>query len=175
MSARLSILCAVLAAACSGEAPPSLDGVGAALPEEAPREYHDPWAELYDENGVPRESDQRVAGLVLPRGLTKVDALSVERRHVYTSQMPPHELLRYFGPRLTTVDIERRGEAVIYRDATPRGVQGGVVRLDVTIEPTPRSPTRVEIYERPPPPPEGVVISEDEIRRHFEQRRERAE
>ncbi|HEY8426933.1 MAG TPA: hypothetical protein VIL20_01105 [Sandaracinaceae bacterium] len=162
-------------AACSKEAPPSVDGVGAELPAPPPREVRDPRAELYDENGVPRESDERVAGLPLPRGLTKVEALSDERRHVYTSEMPPSDLLRYFGPRLVTMRIDRRGEAVIYREAVPRGVRGGVVKLDVTIEPTVRHPTRVEIYERPPPPPEGAVIPEEEIRRHFERQLERAE
>ncbi len=160
--------------ACS-DPPPSLDGVGADVPEGPDPVYEDPNAELYDADGVPRESDQRVAGLVLPRGLTEVEELREERRHVYTSQMPTHELLRYFGPRLTTMQVDRRGEAVTYRDAIPRGVRGGVVRLDVTIEPTPAHPSRVEVYERPPPPPEGTTISEEEIRRHFEQRRDRAE
>lgn len=152
-----------------------MEGVGQEVPLPAPRERRDPAAELYDEEGVPRESDDRVAGLVLPRGLTKIDALSVDRRHVYTSEMPPQKLLRYFGPRLTTMQIDRRGEAVTYREAIPRGVQGGAVKLDVTIEPTPENPSRIEIYERPPPPPEGTVISEEEIRRHLEAGRERAE
>jgi hypothetical protein len=165
----------LLAAACSEEAPPSLDGVGAPVEPPRPRAVHDPNAELYDDEGVPRESDARVAGLALPRGLTKVDAIESPRRHVYTSAIPPERLLRYFGPRLMTMNVEQRGHAVVYHDAEPRGVRGGVVRLDVTIEPTSRHPSRVEIVERPPAPPEGTVIPESEIRRHFESQRRQAE
>lgn len=161
--------------ACGGEPPPSADGVGVVVEPPPPRPVRDPNAELYDANGVPRESDERVAGLVLPRGLTKVEALATERRHVYTSSIPPARLLRYFGPRLYTMNIEQRGQAVTYRDAEPRGARGGVVKLDVTIEPTSLHPSRVEIVERPPAPPEGVVIPAEEIRRHFEERHRRAE
>jgi len=164
----------LVAAACS-EAPPSAEGVGAPVEPPRPRERHDPSAELYDGEGVPRESDVRVAGLVLPRGLTKVDALESARRHVYTSEIPPQRLLRYFGPRLYTMNVEQRGQAVVYRDAEPRGARGGIVKLTVTIEPTSQHPSRVEIVERPPAPPEGVVIPDSEIRRHFEGRQREAE
>ena len=94
---------------------------------------------------------------------------------MYTSSIPPARLLRYFGPRLYTMNIEQRGQTVTYRDAEPRGARGGVVKLDVTIEPTSAHPSRVEIVERPPAPPEGVVIPTEEIRRHFEERHRRAE
>lgn len=161
--------------ACAQEAPPSVDGVGEVMPTPPPRVLHDPMAELYDEDGVPRESSERVAGLVLPRGLTREEALSTDRLHVYTSEIPHAKLLRYFGPRLVTMNIERRGPAAIYHEAVPRGVQGGVVKIDVTIEPSSQHASRVEIYERPPPAPEGTVISEDEIRRHFESRSREAE
>jgi hypothetical protein len=152
--------------ACSD--PPSADGVGERVPEEPPRRRIDPRAELYDAEGVPRESSERVAGLVLPRGLTAQEALSENRRHIYTSEVPPQKLLRYFGPRLYTMNIEQRGEAVLYREALPRGVQGGAVKLDVTIQPSALHASRVEIYERPPPPPAGTVIPEAEIRRQLE-------
>jgi hypothetical protein len=169
-----SLALALALLACS-EPPPSLDGVGEMVPEPPAPAPPDPGSSLYDEEGVPRESDERVAGLVLPRGLTKVDALSGPRRHAYHSEVPVDRLLRYFGPRLLTGNVEQLGSTVIYRQATPRGSRGGRVELDVRIEPTSGHPAFVEIYELPPPPLPGVVISEEEIRRHFEQRQRTAE
>ncbi len=125
-------------------------------------------AEIYDEEGVPRASNVRVAGLVLPRGLERAEALSRDRRNVYTSQIPPQKLLRYFGPRLITMNIEQRGERVIYHEAQARDARGALVKLDVTIEPTSSHPSRVEIYERPAEAAHGTVIPEDEIRRHLD-------
>ena len=116
--------------------------------------------------GVPLPSDERVAGLVLPRGLTKIEALSSERRHVYSSEVPRDRLLRYFGPRLTTMNVEQDGEVVTYHEAIPREARGGIVKLDVTIRSTSAHPARVDIYERPPPS-RGASISEEEIRRHL--------
>lgn len=177
MFVRVSALvcaCAV-AIGCGEEAPPSADGVGEILAPPPPRPIRDPNAELYDAEGVPRESDARVAGLVLPRGLASVEALESERRHVYTSSIPVARLLRYFGPRLHTMNVEQRGHAIVYHDAQPRGARGGIVKLDVTIEPTSTHPSRVEIVEHPPAPPEGVVIPAEEIRRHFEAQRRQAE
>ena len=131
---------------------------------------------IYDGEGVPRESDEVVAGLTLPLGLEAIES-DDERRHLYRSEVAPDALLRYFGPRLTTVDIQREGEHVTYREATPRDVRGGVVKLDVTIRPSSQRGvrSRLEIYEIPPPPPEGVVISEEEIRRHLDGLNERRE
>lgn len=165
---RIAILLVALSLGCSEEPPPSGDGVGEEVVAPAPRE-RTVVESIYDGEGVPRESTERVAGLVLPRGLEEIEGLREERRHVYASDVPPQKLLRYFGPRLTTVDIRRQADTVTYRQAIPRGVRGGAVKLDVTVRPSSRRGTaaHVEIFERPPPPPEGVVISAEEIRRHF--------
>lgn len=168
--ACLTVISCALAAsaiACSEEeAPPSRQGVGDPLPLPPPREiWRDP---IYGPDGVPRESDERVAGLVLPLGLEEIEELRRERRHVYGSQVPPHKMLRYFGPRLNTVRIDRTGDQVTYRDAVPQGVRGGIVKLDVTIEPTSSHPTRVTIIERPPPLPEGTVVTDEAIREYFD-------
>lgn len=169
--ALASVVCAL--PACSVDRPPSTQGVGEPLPTPPPRpRREDP---VYGPDGLPRESEEQIAGLALPLGLEEIEALREERRHVYRSTVPPAKLLRYFGPRLNTLEIEHRGERVTYRDAAPQGVQGGVVKLDVTIEPSSDASARVTVYERPPPPPEGVVIPEEEIRRHFEQLHERRE
>jgi hypothetical protein len=166
---RPHVLSAVLLilASCSDPPPPSADGVGNAIPPApTPRAPVDP---IYDENGVPRESEERVAGLVLPMGLEETTTIAAGRRHLYTSVVPPEPLLRYFGPRLNTVDIRHVGERVTYYDAVPRDARGGVVHLDVTIQPSSGEPARVEIFERPPPPPDGMRVSEEEIRRHLDE------
>jgi hypothetical protein len=152
---------------CGRDPLPSEDGVGAELAPPAPRRARAEES-ILDERGVPLESEERVAGLVLPRGLDELEELSSERRHVYVSDIPQDRLVRYFGPRLTTVHIDREGSSATYRDAIPRGVRGGRVRLDVTIRPSSSRGSRVEIYERPPPPPAGVRVSEEQIRRHLD-------
>jgi hypothetical protein len=157
----------LVAIACSDPVPPSADGVGREVPTPVVERQPRVDDRMYDARGVPLPSDERVAGLTLPRGLTKQPALSSERRHVYHSTVPRAPLLRYFGPRLTTVNIQERGEAVTYVDAVPREARGGIVRLDVSILPSSAHGARVEIYERPPPR-EGVQVSEEAIRRHLD-------
>lgn len=161
-----SVALAALLAACSPP-PVAMDGVGEVVAEPLPPVPPPPGSDLYDEAGLPRESDQRIAGLVLPRGLTKVDALSGPLRHAFHSEVPHDKLLRYFGPRLVTGDVEQRGAAVTYRNATPRGVRGGVVPLEVRIEATSSHPAYVEIVESPPPRSDQGTVSAEEVRRHF--------
>jgi hypothetical protein len=157
---------ALLITGCS-EPPPSTEDVGARVVAPPPPRDRRAEDELYDARGIPRESNVRVAGLTLPRGLTEQQALSSDRLHVFASEVPRDRLLRYFGPRLTTMEIEQRGDMVSYRDAIPREARGGVVHLDVTIHPSSSHAARVEIYERPPRLEQGTV-SEDDIRRHLE-------
>lgn len=163
----MSALGVVGLVACSEEAPPSIDGVGDVVYEPMGRDLPDEQT-MFDAEGVPLESEERMAGLVLPRGITEIEPLREERVRVYSSKISPQRLLRYFGPRLTTVQIDRQGDRVTYRQAIPRDVRGGAVRLDVTIFPTPAEASRVEIRELPPAPPEGTVIPESEIRRHLD-------
>jgi len=158
-------MCAV-AVACSGDPPPSTDGVGQALPTPPPRSSAR--ESIYDAEGNLRESETVVAGLTLPMGLEEDAPRSTERRHFYYSNVPHQKVLSYFGPRLNTVEVEHTGDSVVYRNAVPQGVRGGVVRLDVRIEPTSAHPTSVEVYERPPAPPPGTKISEESIRRHLD-------
>ena len=164
--ALLFVLALASQPGCGEDPPPSTDGIGA--PVEAPRRRdRERPEELYDAQGVPLESDEAVAGLVLPRGLTKNELVSEERRHVYASEVELTRLLRYFGPRLTTVQIDREGQRVTYRDAVPRGVRGGVVRLDVTVRPSSAHAAMVEVVERWPEDEQPPTVSEEEIRRHL--------
>ncbi|MBX3269711.1 MAG: hypothetical protein KF729_05595 [Sandaracinaceae bacterium] len=169
-----SFLAALVGVACGEDVIPSTEGLGAPVVEPPPPERER--ETLYDAEGRLRESDTVVAGLRLPRGLEPDRLLSKGRRHVYHSDVPPQKLVQYFGPRLLTLQIDHEGDRVRYVDAAPTGVRGGVVKLDVTIEPTSARPSLVEVFERPPPPVAGARTSEEEVRRHLDslqpQRRE---
>lgn len=104
---------------------------------------------LYDAEGALRESEDRIAGLTLPRGLEL--HFKEERRHVYTSRLPARDFVRYFGPRLFTGDVQIVGEGAVYRDAVPMQARGAEVKLEVAIRETARG-SQVDIREIPPPP-----------------------
>jgi hypothetical protein len=141
---------AVLVSACGPPEAPELPVEIAEAPALAP-ERASSGEPLYDSEGDVLESTSRVAGLVLPRGIELV--LDEERRHIYESSIPLTKMQRYFGVRLVTGQVDSRpGGAVTYVDALPRDVRGGQVRLDVTLEPSSRSRSRIEIVERRPPP-----------------------
>ncbi|MBX3248947.1 MAG: hypothetical protein KF901_17350 [Myxococcales bacterium] len=127
---------------------------------------------LYDANGDLLPSREVVAGLTLPRGLTK-RPLAGERRHVYVTQVPLAKVQAYFGPRLITGQVDRVGAGAVFRRAVPREARGGVVHLDVGVYPVPRGGARVEIYELPPvpqnqPPPEELMRRFDEEQRRLD-------
>lgn len=117
-------------------------------------------ASIYDAEGNLREGDALVAGLRLPRGLEK--KLDLGRRHVYETRVPIAKVQRYFGPRLLTGRVTRIGEGATFREATPRGATGAVVKLDVAIVPAGEGLVQVDIYELPPPP--ARPLSESEMR-----------
>lgn len=116
-----------------------------------------------DAEGHLRGSGERVAGLELPMGLTP--SVDEERRHTYRTSVALALVLRYFGPRLTTGQVEPlAGGGASYRAATPRDATGATVPLDVTIRPVPGAQVMIEIVEIPPepitPPPESESIRE---------------
>jgi hypothetical protein len=150
--------------------------VGAPIVEAPPPPPPAPLgSELYGPDGRLRESDERIAGLILPRGLIPAPALGSDRRHVFYSDVPLDKVLRYFGPRLLTGNVERRGASVTYHRATPREARGALIELDVRVEPVSGNhPVYVEIRERSTPT-QSAVVTEDDVRRHFEQRRQTAE
>ncbi|MCS6797990.1 MAG: hypothetical protein NZ898_05600 [Myxococcota bacterium] len=121
---------------------------------------------LYDAQGRLLESSTTVAGLRMPRGL--VAEASSGRIHVWTTEVPFQKLLEYFGPRLETTEVERIGAAVRYRAAAPRGVRGGVVRLDVTLLPYTPTATRLTVEELPPPSTLGPAELEAQLQRDMQ-------
>jgi hypothetical protein len=106
------------------------------------------------------ESDVRVAGLVLPRGLDEVSHIG--GTWVYRSSQPMPLVLRYFGTRLLTGNVERGvGGRATYRDAVPSGVDArAAIHLDVTISTSSGAATRVEITEIPPVPETPPTLEE---------------
>ena len=164
---RALVALALLAIGCGGETtdtegeaaariapPPTPEDLG----EEAPPPIVGPDGELL-------ESDQRVLGLVLPRGLEVVNEIGT--RHVYRSDQPLSRVLGYFGTRLVTGVVEREGPEATYRNAIPAGIDpASAVHMDVTIGPTSGAAARIEIVELPAPL--LTEPSEDEIRARVE-------
>lgn len=111
----------------------------------------------YGPDGNLRESDHVVAGLRLPVGLEHL--YDQDRRHAYRTSLPTAKVIAYFGLRLMTGDVQRVGHGAIYRHAIPKGVRGGVVKLDVSILPA-STGTRVEISEIRPPPEHPPSVEE---------------
>lgn len=104
--------------------------------------------QLIDAKGNLVESDQIVAGLRLPRGLRFVK--TKERWHMYETTLPLEKIQKYFGRRLITGEVDRKGHRVFYRGAVPIDVTGGIVKLDVGIYPSIQNRVRIEITELRP-------------------------
>lgn len=169
LSSGSGALALLLNSASCGSAPTDVEGetpaVVAPLP---PRETvtRDEPPPIRGEDGELLESDERVAGLVLPRGLEEVSHIGV--RWVYRTDQPMPLVLRYFGTRLVTGTVERGpGGRATYRNAVPSGVDPeAAVRMDVTIGSTSGAATRIEIVEIPPEP--LTPPTEEEIRARVE-------
>lgn len=171
---RLSVLCMlVLASACSEDEATEQRRRLLEVderPRSAKRSSRPP---LYDDQGRLRPSDERVAGLQLPRGLELMR--EVDKRRIYTSRVPAEKLRAYFGPRLTTGQVRSEGGGITYLAAVPRNAKGGVVKLDVRIGSNPSHPDQslVDIRECPPAP--AKPLTEAEIRMQLEQRQKHAD
>ena len=125
--------------------------------------------ERFDEEGNLLESDVRVAGIILPRGMTEEP--SVEREHSYSTRVSHEKVLQYIGPRLQTGEVDRYGDVVIYRNAVSRDARGAVVRMDVRVMPLHMGGTRLIITEYEPIPEEEPEDSDTLIRQFNEELR----
>jgi hypothetical protein len=157
----------LLGAGCSGGATDT-EGEAAApiAPPPAPEDLGEETAPpVVGPDGELLESDDRVLGLVLPRGLELVSAIGT--RHVYRSDQPLPRVLTYFGTRLVTGVVEREGPEATYRNAIPAGIDpASAVHMDVTIGPSSGAAARIEIVELPAPLLNEP--SEEEIRERVE-------
>ncbi len=160
----------LLAASCGDrEVTPPTPVPAAPEPAPAPGPRPPSAAALSDAQGARLESDELLAGLTLPRGLSLI--AQRERRHSFETRVPRPKLVAYFGPRLFTGAVEPLGDGAIYRAAIPRGVRGELaVKLDVSIVPASNGRTRVEIHAIPPPPADGLS-TEERLRRYREKLR----
>ena len=163
LSLLLAPLLGVSVGACGDDAAAPEEGPAVAAEEGTPETA--PPEATFDADGNLLPSDVVVAGLTLPRGLEL--AYEEERTHVYRTEAAIGRVQAYFGTRLVTGQVDRVGEGAIFREAVPRGVRGGVVKMDVSILALGRGRVRVEIVELPPPPQNPP--NEVEIRRQLQE------
>lgn len=147
----------LLCTGCTESDPPMPEPRGVDVREARTEAQRRPAPSPFGPDGELRESDEVIAGLRLPVGLERMHG--DERRHVYRTRVPLRAVQRYFGPRLVTGQVDRLGTGAVYRRAVPKGVRGGVVKLDVSILPVSRG-TRVEIVEIRPPPQDPPGLEE---------------
>ncbi len=119
---------------------------------------------LYDDQGALQPSDEVVAGLRLPRGLTL--EFQKERRWVYDTTVSQARLRAYFGPRLDTGSVSPGGGAVTYSHARAKESHGEIF-FDVVIGAKPGMPSHnfVDIRQYAPVPVKWP--SDDEVRRQL--------
>lgn len=129
-----------------------------------------PQTKFYHDDGRLLESNERVAGLVLPQGLKKVR--DDKREHVYVSEVPLEKMREYFARRLIASGVERPPVGFAFRNAAPKSARGGIVKLDVvglTAHGTRYG--RVHIYELPPPL--AKPLNEAEVRAQLQRDQQR--
>ena len=137
----------VLALGCSS----TVEDSGRALPVDEtrdPSDLLDPNA-AFDAEGNLRPSDQKVVGLTLPRGLEPLPIERPREHHFLAPEVPVEKLIAYLGPRLVTGAVDRIGAGATFREAVPREVQRGAVRLDVSAHPSRRGGSRLTVIELP--------------------------
>jgi hypothetical protein len=135
--------------ACRREAPPTpaqgapvFDPAAAVeLAEAAER------ARVYGDDGELLESDVFAGGVKLPRGLREEPGSASAFVHTFETNTDFVKLIRYFGPRVLTGNVERRGGQVIYRNAVSRDAPVQTFRIDLSIAPIAGGKWVVEIRE----------------------------
>lgn len=159
--ARLVLVAAILVAGCGRRPPPP-------EPTEPPRVEKKTPPPVYGETGELLESDVRIAGLPMPRGLELL--FEEEGRHSYRGKLPVKKVLDYFGVRLMTGEVNRIGLGASYRNATPRNVKGAAVPMHVTILSVPEG-VQVDVEELKviDIPAEDPIVLQKKLREHFSQ------
>jgi hypothetical protein len=104
---------------------------------------------VQDQRGALIPSGERVAGLLLPRGLSL--RLSFEREWYYETTLSAAALRAYFGPRLNTLEVvQGGGDTVTYQNAVPRDTPGAE-HINVRIGPLPNQRDKTEVNIRMAP------------------------
>jgi len=104
---------------------------------------------VQDARGAMIASEERVAGIILPRGLTL--RLGAARQWYYETAVPIEAVRAYFGPRLKTLAVvPGAGDTITYQDAEPTDTPGAE-RVNVRIASLPNRRGMTEINIRLPP------------------------
>lgn len=152
----LSVLgCGALGAGCDSEADRNAQvrqeyrkGLLAAEDRRQRRDEKREATRAQDASGAMIASEERVAGIVLPRGLTL--RLGATRQWYYETAVPIEAVRAYFGPRLKTLAvIQGAADTVTYEDAEPRDTPGAE-RVSVRIAPLGNQRGKTEILIRLP-------------------------
>lgn len=121
-----------------------------APPPLAPRDYAAAQRQVverervFDEQGNLLPSNETVAGIVLPRGLTP--EYTFEHEWYLRSQAKQEQLRAYFGPRLLTGKVERSGMGTVtYVNAQPKDSKQKRF-VTVRIGPAPRNRNESEVF-----------------------------
>jgi hypothetical protein len=140
----------IIASACTDSKPATESALEKPRPVQAEPKVT-PSDLLFDSKGDLVESNEVVAGLRLPRGVRLIH--KAERRYTYeTTRVPQEKIQKYFGRRLFTGAVEQKGQRVVYRAAVPKGIKGGIVKLDVGIQPMSAGRVHIDIKELRPMP-----------------------
>lgn len=136
-------------AACRREAPPPpVEGAPVFAPAAAVElAQAEERARVYGADGELLESDVFAGGVKLPRGLRERPGSASAFVHAFETHVDGLKLLRYFGPRVLTGNVERRGGQVIYRNAVARDAPVQAFRIDLSIAPLAGGRWAVEIKE----------------------------
>jgi len=113
---------------------------------------------IFGDDGELLESDQKVVGLVLPKGLTPERTLD---NHWFFrgEHVPADALARYFQRRLNSTTIERSGAAVVFGGAVPKD-NPAALRLRVQIVRLRGSGNASQLYIRQSVPYQPTTATE---------------
>jgi hypothetical protein len=113
---------------------------------------------LFGDDGELLESDQKVAGVTLPKGLTPERAMD---NHWFfrAEHIPAAALVRYFQKRLNSMTLERSEGAVVFGGAVPKD-NPAALRLRVQIVQLRGSDHKSQLYIRQSVPYQPLPASE---------------
>jgi hypothetical protein len=130
--------------------------------------------QIYDEDGDLIPSEDSVAGLTIPRGMTP--GMRFEHEWYFsTRQVPSEALERYFSPLLLTGEINRSQQGTVEFVAAHVKANATAPRVTVRIVKLKGEANASEVYIRQAPPTPSHYPSEAEVEAQLKARREHAE
>lgn len=168
---RISIVLILLYSlgACSGETEHEQRRALLRVPEAQKRpRVVSAASKWFDDKGNLRPSEQKVAGLALPRGLEL--KRETKLRHFYETEVAANKLHWYFSARLASEKIRKVSGSTTYIAAKLSDGSDSTARFDVKITPSriPKGKTHLEIQQlapRKPTPPLPQLMKQLERKR----------